>query len=219
VTTTGPLAPLARLRQSPAAPGVPARCEMCAAAIPDEHGHLVDLDARSLVCACRACHLLFTPAGAGRGRYRAVPARYLAVTDFSLTAPQWEALAIPVAVAFFFRNTSAGAVAAFFPSPAGATECLLPLDAWAEVEAANPVVASVEADVEAVLVRTAGGGGAAECFVVPIDSCYELVGHLRRLWRGFDGGRDAHQAMAAYFDHLRRRARPVSRDGAEVDRG
>ena len=27
---------------------------------------------------------------------------------------------------------------------------------------------------------------------MPIDACYELVGHLRRLWRGFDGGREAH---------------------------
>lgn len=27
-----------------------------------------------------------------------------------------------------------------------------------------------------------------EGYIVPIDACYELVGHLRRLWRGFGGG-------------------------------
>ena len=41
---------------------------------------------------------------------------------------------------------------------------------------------------------------------MPIDACYELVGHLRRLWRGFDGGREAHEAIDAFFAGLRGRA-------------
>jgi hypothetical protein len=208
----GPLGALARLRQTkrPTDPGE--RCEMCASEIPAEHAHLVDLDDRSLLCTCQACRLLFTNPGAGAGRYRAVPDRYLQVVDFSLTDSQWDALQIPVAVAFFFKNSGAGAIAAFFPGPAGATECLLPLDAWADIEAGNPVVASLEPDTEALLVR-APGGEKAECFLVPIDSCYELVGHLRRLWRGFDGGAEAHEAMDAYFARLRQRARPVTLEG------
>jgi hypothetical protein len=43
---------------------------------------------------------------------------------------------------------------------------------------------------------------------VPIDACYELVGHLRQLWRGFDGGREAHEAMGAFFGRVRARSRP-----------
>jgi hypothetical protein len=118
-------------------------------------------------------------------------------------------LQIPVTVAFFFRNSAVGEMAGFYPSPAGATECLLPLDAWEQVEATNPVVGTVEPDVEAVLIQCSSD--TMECFVVPIDSCYELVGELRKLWRGFDGGSEARQALTDYFARLRARARPVSR--------
>ena len=47
---------------------------------------------------------------------------------------------------------------------------------------------------------------AAECYLVPIDVCYELVGQLRRLWKGFDGGTEAHAALDAFFDRVRDRA-------------
>jgi hypothetical protein len=203
-----PLAALQRIRR-PATPPPAARCELCATAIAEEHRHISDRESRSLLCACRPCALLFTRDGAAGGRYRAVPERYLAVTDFELSKPQWEALQIPVTVAFFFRSSALEDMAGFYPSPAGATECLLPLDAWEQVEAANPVVGAVEPDVEAVLMQWASD--ALECFVVPIDSCYELVGELRRLWRGFDGGSEARRALTDYFARLRTRARPVSR--------
>jgi hypothetical protein len=72
---------------------------------------------------------------------------------------------------------------------------------------ANPVLNSLQPDVEAFLVRTDPGGTGTECFIVPIDACYELVGQLRRLWRGFDGGRDAHEAMDTFFEKVRGRAR------------
>ena len=38
-----------------------------------------------------------------------------------------------------------------------------------------------------------------ECYRLPIDRCYELVGLLRLHWRGFDGGDDVHAAIAAFF--------------------
>ncbi|HEX4217783.1 MAG TPA: DUF5947 family protein [Acidimicrobiales bacterium] len=213
----GPLAVLSRLlRPAPGAAGEE-RCEMCAEPIPSDHSHVVDVGRRTLVCTCRACSLLFTGPGAGAGRYRTVPNRYRTVRDFALTASQWSSLRIPVAVAFFFENSSLDATAAFFPGPAGATECLLPLDTWQQVVAANPVLDTLEPDVEAALIRTDGGdsGAGVECFLVPIDSCYELVGHLRSLWRGFEGGREVHEAMAAYFDRLRARGTPVGRDGLD----
>ncbi len=215
----GPLGVLARLRQpvEAAAPGE--RCEMCTEAIGAEHGHVVDVRERTLVCTCRACYLLFYARGAAGGRYRAVPEGYGTVTDFELSPAQWDSLQIPVAVAFFFKNSHLDTTAAFFPSPAGATECLLPLDTWAEVEAANPILGSLEPDVQAALIRTYRDdeGHGVECFIVPIDSCYELVGQLRRLWRGFDGGREVHQAMASYFARLRDQGKPVGRqDTSEV---
>jgi uncharacterized protein DUF5947 len=211
-----PLAVLQRIRQSRPTPKPRPgeRCEMCAEIIGDRHDHVVDLEHRSLLCTCRGCYLLFTSGGAGGHRYRAVPDRYLVFPEFRLSSGQWDALQIPVSVAFFFVNSTLDRVAAFYPSPAGATESLLSLATWDEVVAANPELATLTPDVEAFLVRTDGPGrGAAECFLVPIDACYELVGELRRLWRGFDGGTEAHEALASFFARVRARAVPVS--GAE----
>ena len=185
------------------------RCELCAALIPDEHGHVVDLESRALMCACRPCYLVFAPQGAGGTRFRAVPDRYMAFPGFALSATQWDALQIPVGVAFFFMNSALDHVAAFYPSPAGATESLLSLDSWGEIVAANPGLGTLQPDVEAFLVRSAdrqSGTAQAECYLVPIDVCYELVGQLRTLWKGFDGGTEAHAALDAFFDRVRDRA-------------
>jgi hypothetical protein len=203
---TEPLAVLQRIRGSRPRAQPEERCELCGEPISDEHGHLVDLTARSLMCACRACYLLFTSEGSGGVHFRAVPDRFVALRDFRLSTGQWESFQIPVGVAFFFQNSTLGRVAAFYPGPAGATESELPLDTWNDLVAANPVLDSLQPDVEAFLVR-AERGGDTECYIVPIDACYELVGHLRRLWRGFDGGREAHAAMDAFFDRVRSRSR------------
>ena len=80
---------------------------------PKGHGHLVDVQARNLLCSCRGCYLLFTAQGAGGGHYRAVPDRYVAFPDFRLTPGQWDTLQIPVSVAFFFVNSALDRVAAF----------------------------------------------------------------------------------------------------------
>ena len=213
--SAGPLAILERIRRprEVARPGE--RCELCATDIADIHSHVVNLDSRGLLCVCRACYLLFTQRGAAGGRYQAVPERVLRVVDFSLGASEWEALQIPVAVAFFFYNSDLERIAAFYPSPAGATECLLPLGAWEGVVAGNRALASIEPDVEAVLIRV--GKETSECYLVPIDACYELVGLLRRLWRGFDGGREVHEALAGFFDRISRRARPARSQAGSVE--
>ncbi|HSK36358.1 MAG TPA: DUF5947 family protein, partial [Actinomycetota bacterium] len=135
---------------------------------------------------------------------------YLHDQAFGLGEGQWDALQIPVRVAFFFHNSDLGRVVAFYPSPAGATESLLPLEAWAEVVAANPVMTDLAPDVEALLVRRAGQG--FECFLVPIDACYELVGLVRMHWKGFDGGQEAWDAIDGFFDAVRERSRPVDRE-------
>ena len=108
------------------------RCEMCAEAIADEHQHVVNISARQLMCTCRGCYLLFTDPHA-KLRYRAVPDRYLTFSDFTLDRRAWEALQIPVGLAFFFRNSEMDKTVAFYPGPAGATESELDLDAWSTI--------------------------------------------------------------------------------------
>ena len=56
-----------------------------------------------------------------------------------------------------------------------------------------------------VLVRRTGEG--FECYLVPIDACYELVGLVRMHWKGFDGGQEAWEAIDGFFDAVRERSR------------
>jgi hypothetical protein len=158
------------------------------------------------MCACRGCYLLFVSEGAGGSHFKSVPDRYLSLSDVELSPEQWDSLQIPVSVAFFFLNSSLHRVAAFYPGPAGATESELPLDTWAEVARANPRLETLQPDVEALLVRSQPDRGRTECYIVPIDACYELVGHLRRLWRGFDGGKEANAKLDSFFDDVKAKA-------------
>jgi len=183
-------------------------CELCAAPIGPVHGHLADLEQSTLNCACRACYLLFTEPGAGRGRYRAVPERYLHDPARPLSAAEWAELDVPVGLAFFLHSSRRGQVCGFYPSPAGVTECTLDLAAWARLGQAHPLLSSPEDDVEAVLVNRAGA--AVECFLVPVDVCYELAGRMRMLWQGFDGGAEARQSIAEFLDSVRSRARDLA---------
>ncbi|MGZ8725469.1 MAG: DUF5947 family protein [Aeromicrobium sp.] len=184
------------------------RCEMCAVPIADEHQHVVDLESRALMCTCRGCYLLFTATEADI-RFRAVPDRYVSFPDFSLGAGMWDELEIPVNLAFFFVNSRTGTTTAFYPGPAGATESELPLNAWEAVLATNLQLAMVGPDVEALIVRAPGSGRESECYLVPIDACYELVGRLRRVWRGFDGGQDALAEIEGFFVNAAKRSRPA----------
>jgi uncharacterized protein DUF5947 len=184
------------------------RCDFCDVEIAGDHGHVVNVSSRSMLCVCRACALLFAHERAAGGRYRAVPDRYL-----SLGADvDWESLQIPVGIAFILFNSALGRVAAFYPSPAGATESLLPLDAWTELVRAHPFLQQLTPDVEALLVRRTHDRH--ESFIVPIDACYELVGGIRRHWRGFDGGDDARNEIERFFARVRERSRPQASTAA-----
>jgi hypothetical protein len=167
---------------------------------------VADLEQSSLMCACRACYLLFTQPGAGRARYRSVPDRYLRDPDRTLSAAEWDELQIPVGLVFFLYRSEPGELGCFYPSPAGATECALDLPAWQRLAAGHPLLSQAEPDVEAVLISQDESAG-IEYFIVPVDACYELAGRMRMLWRGFDGGTEARQSIAEFLAGVRHRAK------------
>jgi hypothetical protein len=190
------------------------RCEMCRDVLGERHGHVVDLGKRSLACTCRACYLLFTHEGAAGGQYRAVPEHVYHDPGRPLTDADWNELQIPVAMAFFFHNSALDRVVAGYPSPGGATECELDLAAWDRLAAAHPLLGTLAPDVEAIFVNRTEAGN--EVFLIPIDECYALVGELRMKWQGFDGGAEAHAALAVFLDGLRRRAVLLARGSPDL---
>jgi hypothetical protein len=188
-------------------------CDLCSEPIPPQHQHLLDLRSRELMCACRACAILFDREAAGAGHYRKVPDRRLNLEAFDLDDASWAALRIPVDMAFFFSSTQAERVVAYYPSPMGATESLLRLDAWRQLEDDNPVLSTMEPDVEALLVNRARG--ARQHVLGPIDDAYRLVGLIRTRWRGLSGGQEVWQEIERFYEGLERRARAVTNDGKE----
>jgi hypothetical protein len=178
------------------------RCELCGEPVPPRHRHLLDLDNREVMCACRACTILFDRREAGGAHYRLIPDRRLILEDFRLDDPTWARLRIPVDMAFFFDHSAAGRVAAFYPSPMGPTESQLELDTWTELVAANPILATLEPDVEVLLVNRARG--ARTHHLVPIEDAYRLVGLIRTRWRGLSGGEEVWQEIATFFSDLDR---------------
>ena len=190
------------------------RCDLCSEPIAAEHRHLLDLERRQILCACGACKILFDWKEAGGERYRLIPERCLEIADFDLDDARWQSLRIPVDMAFFFASTAVGRVVAFYPSPMGATESLLELEAWEDLQARNPLLAELEPDVEALLVNRARG--AREHWLVPVDRCYGLVGLIRMRWKGLAGGEEVWEEIGRFFDGLRERATVATKDGKEA---
>jgi hypothetical protein len=162
------------------------QCELCGTPIGSDHRHVLELETRDVKCACRPCGLLFERAD----RMRLIPTEVYRIEDLDL---DWEALRLPVDIAFFFR--SGGELKAYYPSPMGPTESLLTVDV--PVELAD--------DVEALLVNRVRG--ARQQWIVPIDVCYALVGLIRTHWRGFTGGSDVWHELDNFFAGLDRRGR------------
>jgi hypothetical protein len=161
-------------------------CELCGAAIPAEHSHVLELDTRDVKCACRPCGLLFERTE----KLKLIPGDVHRVDDLEL---DWEALRLPVDIAFFFR--AGGELKAYYPSPMGPTESLLTVD----------VPVELEDDVQALLVNRSYG--ARQQWIVPIDECYALVGLIRTRWRGFTGGAAVWEELQRFWDRLERRSR------------
>ncbi|MGP4021940.1 DUF5947 family protein [Actinomadura sp. 3N407] len=176
------------------------RCELCAEPLPGAHRHLLDLEKDDLLCACGACTILFDDQSAGGRHYRLVPDERRELTGFHLDGPLWAALGIPVDLAFF-SVSALGEVSARYPSPAGALHAAVHPDSWRRLVEANPVLADLRADVQALVVHRARR--AAEHWILPIDDCYRLTALLREHWTGFGGGDAVWDHISGFFEEMR----------------
>lgn len=188
------------------------RCELCSAELGPVHSHLLEPAKRQILCACEACSLLFC--GQTEAAYKRIPHRTRLLADFAMTDMEWEALMIPINLAFFYHDSAAGKVRAMYPSPAGATESLLSLESWEEIRQRNRALQSMEADVEALLVDRVSKD--PQYFLVPIDACFELVGLLRLHWKGLSGGTEVWQHIQQFFNTLRARAGHASSEAGAL---
>ncbi|HMB90621.1 MAG TPA: DUF5947 family protein [Rhodothermales bacterium] len=181
------------------------RCELCSMAIPSRHRHLLEMESRQVVCACDPCALRFEYVVGGR--FKLIPRDPHPLSDFKMSDVGWDSLALPINLAFFYRSTAEERIIAMYPSPAGATESQLTLEAWEGLVAANPVLAKLEPDVEALLVNRIGETQAY--YLAPMDACYRLVGLIRMYWRGLSGGEQVWHEIARYFERLDQQAVPL----------
>ena len=186
--------------ERPAAPETEERCDLCGKQLPAQHRHLLLLTERQILCACESCVAL----RGGDPELCPTGTRVLLLDDLELSDELWAAFGIPIGLAFFIRSSATGEVGALYPSPAGATECELDLDSWQTLRSQNPILDSLEADAEALIVnRIASPPRHA---IAPIDECYRLVGLIRTRWEGISGGDAVELAVGSFFDELGERA-------------
>jgi hypothetical protein len=174
------------------------RCELCSVPIAPSHRHLLEMENRKIVCACDPCALRFSDVVGGR--FKLIPRDARPLRDFQMTDAQWEEFVLPINLVFFFKHSHADKMMALYPSPAGATESLLPLNAWAALVQDNPALATMEPDVEALLVNRVGQK--RDYYLAPIDACFELAGLIRANWRGFSGGAEVWKKLDEFFARL-----------------
>jgi Family of unknown function (DUF5947) len=170
-------------------------CDLCGNRMDEDHRHLLHLTDRRILCSCEPCWAM----KAGDPELRPTGTRMLRLEGFDLSGELWAKFQIPIGLTFFFITEASGVVA-LYPSPAGATESELYLEAWNDLVAANPVLEGLEHEVEALVVdRISEPHGYA---IVPIDHCYALVGTIKANWQGISGGTAVEDAVGAFFAGL-----------------
>jgi hypothetical protein len=185
------------------------RCEVCALALGERHAHLLDPAERRIICSCDPCAFLFQEPGR---RYRRIPRDSYFLADFTLDDLQWEALSIPINLAFLFSSSVANRAVAYYPSPAGAMESSLEIEGWEQIIARHPRLQQMTSDVEALLVNRLSTSH--EYYIAPIDRCYELAGIVRKRWSGFTGGDDVWNELGLFFATLKQESITVEAAGA-----
>jgi hypothetical protein len=196
---------LAALRRFARARPPVERCELCGAELAGEHAHLLNRSSSQIVCSCDACAILFC--AQETAKFVRIPRRILQLQDFAFTDLEWEAMMLPINLAFFLREPDGG-TRVLYPSPAGATESAIEMPPWKEIFGAQVKLGGIQPEVEALLVNRLDHSAAY--FVVPVDACYRLVGLIRTKWKGLSGGAGVWQAVSDFFEQLEHRATPTS---------
>jgi hypothetical protein len=199
-----------RLRRWNRPPAPVAGCDICASPIDQAHDHLLDIRSHRIQCACTACAALVEKSsanGTARGSLRYVPRRVHALPSFRFTEAQWSAMGIPISLAFFSTRTEPAEIVAGYPGPAGTTESRIAPQMWDDLRLANPVLGSMQSDVEVLLVnRASPRHPRTEYFLTPIDECFRLTGLMRSHWKGFGGGDRVWSEIEEFFVQLRANA-------------
>ena len=199
MTLNAPIAALRRLTVQGAKPDSLEICDFCSAFLFPHHRHLLEVASRKIICVCDPCALRFD--SAIDGRFRLIPRESRELPNFRLNDAEWDNLALPINLIFIFHNTLSGKPTAIYPSPAGPTESLIGLETWQRILAENCELDELKPDVEALLINRLGK--ARDYFIVPIDACFELVGLIRKNWRGLSGGEKVRVEIETFFNRLR----------------
>ena len=138
----------------------------------------------------------------GEAEFRPVGNRTVWLDDFVLSDEQWASFQIPIGLAFFMVSTVSGGVVGLYPSPAGATECELDLEAWEQLVRREPGARETSRPTPRRWSST-GWRRRRSTRSSPIDVAYQLVGVVKASWEGISGGRATEEAVAGYFAGLR----------------
>lgn len=174
------------------------RCDLCGEPIAEAHAHLVEVQERTLLCACEGCGLLFD--AIATHRYRRVRPRAQRLGGIQIPEDMWKALGVPVGLAFFSRVSATGDIVAAYPGPAGAVQAVVAATAWEALATENPDLRELAPDIEALLVNRLSAD--PRHYRVSIDWCYRLTGMVRSQWRGMSGGQAVMTAIKDFFHTL-----------------
>jgi hypothetical protein len=166
---------VAALRSFTARPAVTVLCDLCAAPMAEAHEHLLELQERRVVCACRACSLLFP--GAGGAVYRRIESRAVRLPEVVLTGEDFRSLGVPVRLAFLGPSVVHDCVFAVYPNARGATESTVNRASWDALVHTHPSLAAIEPDVEGFFVNASENQ--YDAYRLSIDVCFRMVGVLR----------------------------------------
>jgi len=173
------------------------RCHFCGTLLSPDHRHLVDLSTMRFACSCEVCLILQSE----KGTYQTLPQRYLQLEDFQMSDTLWSDFLIPVNMTFFVKSRVKHGTVAFYPAPTGATESKLKMEAWDSLVLQNPILDTLLPDLEALLVNRLQNEGLY--FIVPVDSCYRLIGMIRLAWQGLFGGKEVSDIINRFFEELK----------------